>query len=202
MALFRNNPNQLKMVTAMLAHDIAPDPVPVLLLPPYAPINPIIADEEEFETYFTLAKELGINNRAMILESTRQILKECEFKVYSINNVLEYLNYKLNNWELFPVREIDKNEFKVLSVSNGIGITKYFSEHLYTKAIPMNILEKMQILSDAVPTARFAISDSNSKTVKDIFLFMCPRPNMQLPIYVCDYWNEATFKDINYENKI
>jgi hypothetical protein len=177
---------------------IQPNTTPITLNPPYSPVNPIFDNEDDFDTYFGLAKELGVDNKEMIRERVRQIFKERDYKTYNTDNVVNYLNYKLGiEWKLYGVRKIDCADMKGKILS-----PKYhdivISDEVYNRCIPLNILEMVQIISDAVPSAKFAISDNvNLKSVNDIFMFMFPSPTQKLPTYISAYWNESTFKDVS-----
>ena len=165
---------------------------PVILLPPKPLNDPFFTSDEDFDTYFSLAKELGICNKEMVREQIRQISKEQSYGYYQLSNAFAFLNYKIGtDWKMYPVRPID-TELEGWSLKKSDEQVVTVQKYCYDRKIPMRILEKIQTISNAVPSARFVITDIPTLNITDIFLIFIAS-NGELPAFICDHWEEETF---------
>ena len=159
-----------------------------ILNPPMSPNIPSISSEEEYDTYLSIAYDLGLENKQLTIEKMRQVFAENNYTVYNNDNVSAYLEDKGQyNWAWYGIRQKDIDA-KLETLYSSISNTK----EIYSKKIPLRILEKIQIINNAVPESLFFISDSSAmSTVHDIFLMVTG--SSRISFYICDYWNEAEF---------
>ena len=162
---------------------------------PPAPIppNPKLEDEEEIETYFGLANELGLDNSALEYEKLCQILKEFNQFFYNWKAMLIYLEELTNEtWALYPVRTIDSHVVGYSHPALKENRTIKYLTKPYEYRIPLHILELMKNISNAMPTAKFYInSDEKNLCYNNSFLFVL-LPSVK-NTYVCAYWQEQKF---------
>jgi hypothetical protein len=175
----------------------APEIKPVTLIPPFKAWSPDITDEEDYEQYLQLASELDIKNSKFIQEKLLHILLDHEISVYNTGNVILYLDYKIgDNWELHGIRKIDVDEMKNYSIK-ALGTRKVIiTDDNYKRAIPINILERIQLISNAVPECNFFINEDTELSCDyESFLFVLVKQGATI---ICGHWKYQKFEDTNH----
>ena len=151
--------------------------------------------DDEYEEYLGIISDVDLYTYEFKSEMLNQFLKNHNIDRYVFNDVIKYLNDQFNNrWEFYGIRSSDLQYSKNRYYSEEVAGRKItYSNNLYTRKIPINVIEKIQNLKDELPFLYFYITDDETVTDHEFSFLFVGLEHRMFPIL---HWKKLTLKEV------